>query len=30
MVFGTEGDTDEKMYKNMVGRSASEVLTENN
>ena len=30
LVFGTEGDTDEKMYKNMVGRSASEVLTENN
>ncbi len=30
LVFGTEGDTDEEMYKNMVGRSASEVLTENN
>jgi diaminopropionate ammonia-lyase len=30
LVFGTEGDTDEDMYKNMVGRSASEVLAENN
>jgi diaminopropionate ammonia-lyase len=30
LVFGTEGDTDEEMYKNMVGRSASEVLAGNN
>jgi hypothetical protein len=30
MVFGTVGDTDEDMYKNMVGRSASKALTENN
>ena len=26
LVFGTEGDTDEKMYEKMVGRSATEVL----
>jgi len=26
LVFGTEGDTDEKMYERMVGRSATEVL----
>ena len=26
LVFGTEGDTDEKMYEKMVGRSAVEVL----
>jgi len=26
LVFGTEGDTDEKMYEKMVGRSAIEVL----
>ena len=26
LVFGTEGDTDEKMYEKMVGRSAIKVL----
>ena len=26
LVFGTEGDTDEKMYEKMVGRSATDVL----
>lgn len=26
LVFGTEGDTDEKMYERMVGRSATDVL----
>ena len=26
LVFGTEGDTDEKMYEKMVGRSATAVL----
>jgi len=26
LVFGTEGDTDEKMYEKIVGRSATDVL----
>mgnify|MGYP007007620251 FL=1 len=26
LVFGTEGDTDEKMYEKMVGMSATDVL----
>jgi diaminopropionate ammonia-lyase len=26
LVFGTEGDTDEQLYRDLVGRTAEEVL----